>query len=64
VGTRVQLPPDALVDDRPIYNRAHDVAVAYRLAMADVWVRLPLGALPIAECEFRIAESKAEEQLR
>jgi hypothetical protein len=26
-------------------ERAHDVAVAYRLAMADVWVRLPLGAL-------------------
>ena len=24
---------------------AHDVAVAYRLAMAKVWVRLPLGAL-------------------
>lgn len=25
------------------YVRAHDVAVAYRLAMADVRVRLPLG---------------------
>lgn len=24
---------------------AHDVAAACRLAMADVWVRLPLGAL-------------------
>src|SRR5207248_9954308 len=37
---RVRPPPGAL-DDR----RAHDVAAACRLAMADVWVRLPLGAL-------------------
>ena len=28
---------------------AHDVAAAYCLAMADVWVRLPLGALEIQD---------------
>ena len=38
-------PAGCTVGDRLIYERAHDVAVAYRLAMADVWVRLPLGAL-------------------
>ena len=38
-GARVNLPSK----DRLF--RAHDVAVAYRLAMAKVWVQLPLGAL-------------------
>jgi hypothetical protein len=32
-------------------KRAHDVAVAYRLAKADVWVQLPLGALLRWECQ-------------
>lgn len=40
VASRVQSPPDALD-----CVRAHDVTAACRLAMADVWVRLPLGAL-------------------
>ena len=44
-GTWVRVPPGAL---GPLWqfgdgDRAHDVAVAYRLAMADVRVRLPLG---------------------
>ena len=38
-------PAGCTVGSRSIYERAHDVAVAYCLAMADVWVRLPLGAL-------------------
>ena len=42
--TWVRFPPLLLVCDC-----AHDVAVAYRLAMADVWVRLPLGALDDVE---------------
>ena len=34
-----------LIFDNPVQQqRAHDVAVAYRLAMAEVWVQLPLGA--------------------
>ena len=33
----------ALFDNSGGGDRAHDVAVAYRLAMADVRVRLPLG---------------------
>ena len=34
-----------LFDNLVIAKRAHDVAAACRLAMADVRVRLPLGAL-------------------
>ena len=43
----VQVPPDSLaLFDKPVLeSRAHDVAVACYLAMVDVWVRLPLGAL-------------------
>jgi hypothetical protein len=40
VASRVQFPPDAL-----LIRCAHDVAAACRLAMADAWVQLPLGAL-------------------
>ena len=43
--TRVRVPPDALDLRTDIHVRAHDVAAACRLAMADVRVRLPLGAL-------------------
>lgn len=43
-----------LIDNRLRDQRAHDVAVAYRLAMADVRVRLPLGALPSAELGSRM----------
>jgi hypothetical protein len=37
-------------------GRAHDVAAACRLAMAEAWVRLPLGALSIGETGTRNAE--------
>ena len=45
-ATWVRVPPGALssLTIRLPTKRAHDVAVAYRLAMADVRVRLPLGA--------------------
>ena len=51
--TRVRVPPGALCvsadsaffDNRKRTISAHDVAAAYCLAMAEVWVRLPLGAL-------------------
>ena len=38
-------PAGCTVGDRLIEERAHDVAVAYRLAIADVWGQIPLGAL-------------------
>lgn len=47
VASRVQSPPDALD-----CVRAHDVTAACRLAMADVWVRLPLGALRIVAARY------------
>ena len=40
---------DCLFFDNPIRTqRTHDVAEAYRLAMSDVRVRLPLGAFSLA----------------
>lgn len=48
-ATWVRVPPGALgsfFDNSDVGKRAHDVAVAYRLAMAEVRVRLPLGTSP------------------
>src|SRR4051812_27007330 len=42
-ATWVRVPPGALFDNAVSALRAHDVAAAYRLAMAEVRVRLPLG---------------------
>ena len=44
-ATWVRVPPGALcfLDNSASEDGAHDVAVAYRLAMAEVRVRLPLG---------------------
>ena len=55
-ATWVRVPPGALgsLTIRLSTKRAHDVAAACRLAMADVRVRLPLGAL-----RFRTWESLA-----
>ena len=43
--------------DNLVSNCVHDVAVAYCLAMAEVWVRLPLDALnsqvPLADWQRR-----------
>lgn len=39
-------------DNLVLKNRAHDVAVAYRLAMAEVRVQLPLGACEPANRTF------------
>jgi hypothetical protein len=48
-ATWVRVPPGALglLDNSDALNGAHDVAAAYRLAMADVRVRLPLGTLSV-----------------
>ena len=50
-ATWVRVPPGALgsLTIRLPTKRAHDVAAACRLAMADVRVRLPLGALTIQD---------------
>jgi hypothetical protein len=49
VTGRVQVPPGSLewnvFDNQEANRSAYDVAVACRLAMAEVRVRLPLGAL-------------------
>lgn len=50
-ATRVRVPPGALrsLTIRPMIRRAHDVAAAYRLAMAEARVQLPLGAFDMQD---------------
>ena len=47
---------ETLIFDNLVFNCVHDVAVAYCLAMAEVWVRLPLDAF--SNSEFGIWNSE------
>lgn len=53
IGRVVRCSADWLFDNSARTNGTYDVAAAYRLARADVWVRLPLGAMSFAEARER-----------
>ncbi len=45
---RALIAMELLIDNSARIQCTYDVAAAYRLAKADVWVRLPLGAFSFA----------------